>query len=1136
MNPDNTDYFRGLLTEHPPAFLDRVNTPWDTVPDLLEFNGQAFNRIQRALTGLARQDAGRLEGNTQGILILGEAGTGKTHLLMRVAKHLAKTNRILFVRKPNNEEAVAQHVWKNIVDSLARKLSTEAGARSQLDDMLAHVFSAVLIPEFQEDIRNKTDVEQRQRWVDRLTADPYQLFEMLGEGQRRSDNLELIRRRTLRYLRANHPDVDQVIAQVLITYCLVAKEEHKRILINWLAGVDVEENDARSLGLPPGWIAVTEESNETGVAQQREEIALRAIRTVGILAQHYQPLILAFDQLEGLRGEHELTSRWADVVREIFTMAPNFLIITCIFPSLWDTWFKTTLDRSVIERIAQQRIELEPFSSEHATRMLATHLDSTFRRFGLPTNIYPFTPADLQRLVQDSTSPRTFLQAAKASFEAWLDRGLVEATPRGDATDELLTTEAIERVLGEALDRFEKETREEGGPAELLDHELFGQLRSLVEALLRSQGIAIEVSKASYRNLVMPPNIIIAHRLTGTKACLATMNSEGNSIAARIRNLNHCFSSGEFQTLIMIRDRRCRPIGTRTKKHIEEAEARGAVFVDAGRHELSQLDALYSTLVAIEERDLTVGKHLVDKAHFSTFLRTSKRLLQSEFFREFATRCPPFSEIVGLSSGRSGGASAATGGSTPQAVPTTRLPVESRKVASESQREGVVLVDDPTFGVGPEDVGRNPEVARRSEVEWRIGEPAIVDLVIGATDIHQAHVGLVGQLAGDGSRLGISLAKPQCLVLLGYMGSGKSYALGVLIENALLRCGGLIRQERPMAVVAFNYRRNSESRFEYGGYAVPNNREPEVRTLREQYGVEPDRVARVNVLAYREEIPRRVAEYANCIPFPIEFRSDELTAEHWRILMRPPSREAEYMDIIRDIIQVLSYAGRLTLENLDAGIRDDQRFTPTQRRRAMNRLSFAERWISDDRQYEWTDLIKEGSLTVVDLRMLALESSEALKICLIVTDMIRRKATGINRVVVFDEAHEYVDSRELVVELENCITQIRHDGMTFILASQFPEKIPPQIFKYLATRFIFKLPNTRAVSYVRSAAPNLQSLVPEEVANLDLEAGQCYLQTDDDASDRRLRMPVKVRVRPRLTQHGGATVRQAVEPNSGDER
>ncbi|HUG93605.1 MAG TPA: hypothetical protein VML55_22385, partial [Planctomycetaceae bacterium] len=178
----------------------------------------------------------------------------------------------------------------------------------------------------------------------------------------------------------------------------------------------------------------------------------------------------------------------------------------------------------------------------------------------------------------------------------------------------------------------------------------------------------------------------------------------------------------------------------------------------------------------------------------------------------------------------------------------------------------------------------------------------------------------------------------------------------------------------------------------------------------------------------------------------------------------------------------------------------------------------------------WSDVLREGSLNVFDLRMQAMQASDALKLCLIITDLVRRTKNGVNKVVIFDEAHEYVDCKELVGELENAITQIRHDGLSFVLASQFPERIPERIFKYLLTRLIFKLPSAKAIKCVRNAAPHLQRLSPQKLSNLDLEKGLCFVQTDDDCTDTLLQVPQALEVRPRCTLHGGSTIRQVDHP------
>jgi len=189
-------------------------------------------------------------------------------------------------------------------------------------------------------------------------------------------------------------------------------------------------------------------------------------------------------------------------------------------------------------------------------------------------------------------------------------------------------------------------------------------------------------------------------------------------------------------------------------------------------------------------------------------------------------------------------------------------------------------------------------------------------LVIGDTNLDSPSVGLLGRLRDGNQGLGVSFTKPQCMAILGYMGSGKSYALGVLIESALKTLPNLSRHQRPMCVVAFNYRKNPEARFKYWGFTQPNTKPAEVERLRNEYGGEPCGVDRINIFGYGPELQRRKADYRGVPIYPIQFRPDELSAEHWEILMKPPTPQSEYMDIIRDIIQNLFYEVQLIYENI----------------------------------------------------------------------------------------------------------------------------------------------------------------------------------------------------------------------------
>ncbi len=226
---------------------------------------------------------------------------------------------------------------------------------------------------------------------------------------------------------------------------------------------------------------------------------------------------------------------------------------------------------------------------------------------------------------------------------------------------------------------------------------------------------------------------------------------------------------------------------------------------------------------------------------------------------------------------------------------------------------------------------------------------------------------------------------------------------------------------------------------------------------------------------------------------------------------------------MKEILAQLYYDDKLTMESIQITIEVTERLEKAQKRRALNRLKFAEKYIDMNRNYEWDDVIQPGVLTVFDLRAALIDKEHALKLVLVISNIIRRNVKNVNKLIVFDETHEYMDEKLLVNELDNMLTQIRHDGLSFVLASQFPEHIPQKLFRFFNTNFLFQIPNKKSFEYLKKQIPDMASLTAQSLNLLPKNKGRCYLITSTDVSDPRLKMTL-FEFRPRMTLHGGETI------------
>ena len=126
-----------------------------------------------------------------------------------------------------------------------------------------------------------------------------------------------------------------------------------------------------------------------------------------------------------------------------------------------------------------------------------------------------------------------------------------------------------------------------------------------------------------------------------------------------------------------------------------------------------------------------------------------------------------------------------------------------------------------------------------------------------------------------------------------------------------------------------------------------------------------------------------------------------------------------------------------------------------------------------------------------------------------------------NKFVVFDEAHKYIESPDLVAGLIEVVREMRHKGTSIMVASQDPPSVPTSLIELSSHIIMHRFNSPAWLKHIQKANVSLNSLTPENMSNLS--AGEAYVWSSKASDDAFTRGAMKVRCRPRVTQHGGST-------------
>lgn len=328
--------------------------------------------------------------------------------------------------------------------------------------------------------------------------------------------------------------------------------------------------------------------------------------------------------------------------------------------------------------------------------------------------------------------------------------------------------------------------------------------------------------------------------------------------------------------------------------------------------------------------------------------------------------------------------------------------------------------------------------------------------------------------------------------LCGQSGSGKTYALGVLLERLLLQT------DLRMAVFDPN------ADFVHLGRTLPGVPEADAR-----------RIAERNVRVLRSDSTRTEGDE----PLRMRFRTMTRQAQAATLQLDPVHDQDEYNAFISFLAQI----GNQDLGAMLLGLRSG---TPGQQSlaRRMENLGLLEWEVWARDLASAADAVTGGNgVTVMDLGGFG-DPAEPVAVCLEVVDELwAQRDRRVPTLLVIDEAHNLCGTepasqvaQRLLDRLIQIAAEGRKYGLWLLLSSQRPSKIHPQILSQCDNLMLMRMNSPDDIAELGRAF----GFAPKAM----LRASNGFVQGEALLAGGFAPVPMLVQVRERLTRQGGSDV------------
>lgn len=534
---------------------------------------------------------------TKSSIVLAEAGNGKTHLMMRFVQHVSKTNRFLFIGKPNDKQNILLHIYTKILESFIQRV--DGSEYSQLEYLLAKSFSNIII----ENSSNKKIKEV-------LEKNPLNIYTHFGKDgtSNRTKNWKSIEKAMINWYRDSYGSdlVSLQLVKALVKYTFYVDEHRRDIVINYLSAKELDSEQLELIGL--------ERHDESF---NKEVFALAAISLFGKLSIFDEPLIISFDQLEAMSGDDELIEQFVQNLKELITQTPNSLVILNLFPNRWRE-YEAMFDGSIIDLIGKTRVYLERPSSPEMKEMLlqrakacGVDLDSLFPSVQVYRDILQYNSIRkvlnraydyYQSLVHDIPLPKI--------SELSLEEKLQQLTARVEYLESIhkiaQTTQEV-KINFDIKKHISKvyETKRAGYAQKVIidDKNDIDRLKFICKSIDKLYPISLDFFKM---RRVIPEHVII--KTDQYTYVVGFLHLEGRNFVSRIKNFNQLVINHSEYHFRLFRDSREREIKGKVSKEemLKLRNASNGNFLIMEQEDRVIYETIYQLIIDYRNKDIEI--------------------------------------------------------------------------------------------------------------------------------------------------------------------------------------------------------------------------------------------------------------------------------------------------------------------------------------------------------------------------------------------------------------------------------------------------------------------------------------------------------------------------------------------------